>query len=194
MPGHGWHAIVLGGFDRAARPLTVVAESDRAQKRCPALFHSVPARQGPRLHSGRAPDPRPYRAVADRPAPHRHRPDSPFQLPLRATRRRNVHSPPRGHGPGSLIDRLREGHPRRPPLARAVMGRRAGHGRRSRHRWLWPVPPDASAGHCTRRRRNASCHATRPIAATAPPTSSMPTGRPRRLPTSRRTMSVDVPG
>ena len=89
--------------------------------------------------------PRPDRPQPDRPAPYRDRADGAVQLPPRPAHGRHVHPPPRGHRRRPLLDRLREGHPRRAPLARAALGRGSRGRRRSGPRPARALPPDGAA-------------------------------------------------
>ena len=100
--------------------------------------------------------PRPHRPEPHRPAPHRDGADGAVQLPVRAAHRRDVHPAPRGHRPGAQLDRLREGHPRRAPLARPPLGRGARGRRRGGPRPVRAVPPDAAAADLRRGRRAAA--------------------------------------
>ena len=104
---------------------------------------ALPPRPGPRRPRMTAPA-RPDRPEPDRPAPHRDRPDGAVQLPLRPAHRRHVHPAARGHRPGPRLDRLREGHPRRPALAGPALGRGPGGRRRGGARAVRAVSPDAA--------------------------------------------------
>ena len=108
-----------------------------------------------RLESPDDDRPRPDRAQPDRPAPHRDRPDGPVQLPPRPPHRRHVHPPPRGHRRRPLLDRLREGHPRRAALAGPALGRGPGGRRRGRPRAVRAVPPDGAPAALRGRREGA---------------------------------------
>ena len=147
-----------------------------------------------RVHGGPRPDsaasalqsghalrhPRPHRAQPDRTPPHRHRADGAVQLPVRPPHRRHVRPPPRGHGRRPQHGGVREGHPRRAPLAGHHLGRGPGRRRLEEAGPYAPVPPDGAARRLRRGRRRTCSPRTRPTRATARPRSSTRTARPRR--------------
>ena len=136
---------------------------------------------------------RPDRPEPDRPAPHRDGPDGAVQLPVRPPHRRHVHPAARGHRPGPQLDRLREGHPRRPALAGPRTGTRAPRSPARRPAARSPRTARCSGCRSTPRPPSASSPPTRPTPATARPRSSTPTGRRRRRPSSRRATSAAAP-
>ena len=169
---------------RTARPRDARPPAGRARAGAPGRGGSgaLPPRPGTRparrMTAPRGPD----RPEPDRTAPHRHGPDGPVQLPPRPAHRRDVHPAPRGHRPGARLDRLREGHPRRPALAGPALGRGPGGGRRGGPRARSRRTARCSACRSTRRRPTGCWPPTRRTRATARRRSSTPIGRPRRRP------------
>src|SRR5262245_6019809 len=82
------------------------------------------------------------RAEPDGGAAPRQRADRALQLPVRASSRRALHPPHRGHGSRTVDRRVHGGDRRRAPLARARLGR-------------GPVPADGPARALSRARREA---------------------------------------
>ena len=137
--------------------------------------------------------PRPHRAQPDRAPPHRHRADRAVQLPVRPPHRRHVRPAPRGHRRRPQHRGVREGHPRRPPLAGDRLGRGPGRRRASRRPGPTRRTARCSASTGTPRPRRGCSPTTWPIPATARPRSSTPTARRRRRRSCRRATSAGAP-